>query len=101
MSRHAFPAASQRRHAYAYVNGCVPFQLPLFTVSVVPVFGVPEIEGTAVLDGAATVAWTAPVAFEVDEPEPNVFDAVTATRRRRPTSPVAIVYWREFAPPIG
>ena len=66
-----------------------------------PVFGVPEMDGGAVLDGAVAVPWTAPVAFDVDLPVPKAFDAVTVTRSRRPTSAVAIVYCREFAPAIG
>ena len=83
------------------MKGCVPFQVPFCAVSVVPVRGVPEMDGGAVLAGAMTVPWTTPVAFDVDLPAPKALDAVTVTRSRRPTSPVAIVYCREFAPGIG
>ena len=47
------------------------------------------------------MACTVAVAFEFALAEPKLFDAVTVTRSRLPTSAVTIVYRRAFAPPIA
>jgi len=101
MSTHAFPPASQRRHWYVYVIGSVPVQRPRPALSVLPSLDVPDSEGAEVFAGAVPVALTTPVGADVAVVDPDPFDAVTATRSRRPMSPVVTVYCRLLAPPIG
>ena len=71
------------------VIGVVPVHLPSIAVSVAPSSAVPEIDGSAVLTGAA--GSTAAVAALVADTVPAMLAAVTTTRIVAPTSaPVSV-----------
>ena len=78
----------QRFHAYWKLDEA-GFQEPLDTVSVWPACGVPEITGGAVFvypDDPEAGEGTTAVGVEVATVLPNLFLAVTATRRLSPAS---------------
>jgi hypothetical protein len=54
-----------------------------------------------VFDGATAAAVTTPVAADVAEEEPALFDAVTSTRTVEPTSPAVNVYVVPVAPAMS
>jgi hypothetical protein len=86
MSVQGAPLASQRRHWYENVIGCVPLQVPFEALSVCPSCAVPVIVGGAVFDGGCGGGATAPVTDETAVADPRAFVAVTATAIPSPTS---------------
>ena len=67
----------------------VPVHVPWVAVKVDPTTVEPLIVGSAVFVGPVGAAVTATVALEAAVAGPSEFEAVTRTRRREPTSPVA------------
>jgi hypothetical protein len=78
----------------------VPLHEPLFVVSVLPSTADPLITGSAVLVGALVFV-TVAVAFERADDDPSLFDAVTRTRSRLPTSFEVRTYVWSVAPEIS
>jgi hypothetical protein len=101
MFAHVPAVASQRCHWSVNEIGCAPVHVPRLSVRTPPSFVVPVIVGAAVFLGAWPTAVTTWVAREVAWPAPELFVAVTWTRRRLPTSAVVTVYFCDVAPPIG
>ena len=81
------------------MNGGVPFQVPLATLSTRPSTASPVV-GTRPLCLGASAAITA-LGAERASSEPSPFDAVTATASRCPTSAGVRRYLLEAAPAIG
>ena len=97
MTAQPLPLLSQRLHAYVNATGAAPTQVPFAAVRVEPSVVVPEIVGTAVLDGAPISGVAADAAWAV----PSAFDAVTVTRTLLPLSAFWRTYVAEVAPPIA
>src|SRR3954453_6591492 len=87
MFTQARPAAEQRSHWYVNVGAGKPSHEPEFAVNVAPVCVVPEIVGSVRLDGAPAT----PTAAEVEAAAPELFVAVTTTRRVWPGSVIVIM----------
>src|SRR5439155_23849 len=88
-----------RTHWNVNVIGAVPDQVPFVPVSVWPTTSEPETTGSLVFFGALD-ATTVEVAEESALAWPAPFVAVTRTRRRKPTSPLATVWVEPVAPLI-
>jgi hypothetical protein len=96
MDVHEAPLLLHRCHWYAYVNGCVPLQVPVEAESVCPSFAVPLIAGAVTTFGGAAATFA--VGLELADADPEVFEAVTARTIVEPTSPEASVYAVPVAP---
>ena len=90
---------AHRFHAYAYVIGGEPRQVPGRAVSCEPTAGVPVTVGATVLTGLLEP--TTAVAAEVAVAEPAEFVAVTASRSVDPVSAPATAYESVVAPVIA
>jgi hypothetical protein len=84
MPWHPPPLVLQRNHWYAKEVGPL-FHEPALAASVWPALRFPLIVGAEVFCGGLPSATTS-VADDVASAEPEEFDAVTDTRRRRPAS---------------
>jgi hypothetical protein len=81
--------------------GAVPVHEPFVVERVEPTRGVPVTTGAEREAGPVPAACTTDVAFDVAELEPSLFDAVTRTRSRFPTSAPPAVYRMFVAPAIA
>lgn len=77
IAAHEAPFVAQRSHAYVYVIGAEPDQVPVVAVSVDPTLAVPVICGAAVFCGAVT-AVTVAVCVDSAVAVPDALCAVTA-----------------------
>jgi hypothetical protein len=95
IAAHSPPEVLQRSQPYENAMGCLPLQLPGWTVSTESTSELPWTSGIDVFTGGPT---TTEVGFDAAVAAHSAFVAVTRTRRREPTSALATTYRCPVAP---